>query len=77
MMALVVDDLMKLPFDLSKEVLQAIADKADDERLSSEASIRRKVMDTQMRYERGDLSENDYRTVMEELRALLKKVKGE
>ena len=76
-MALVVDDLLKLPFDLSIEVLQAIADKADNERLSSEASIRRKVMDTQLRYERGDLLENDYRTVMEDLRSRLKMVKGE
>jgi hypothetical protein len=77
MMALVVDDLLKLPFDLSMEMLQAIADKADNERLSSESSIRRKVMDTQIRYERGELAETDYRTTMDELRSRLKKVKGE
>jgi predicted nucleic acid-binding Zn ribbon protein len=77
MMALLVDDLLKLPFDLSIEVLQAITDKADNECLSTEASIRRKVMETQIRYERGELVENDYRTTMEELRSLLKNVKGE
>lgn len=76
-MALVVDDLLKLPFDLSIDILQAIADKADNERLSSEASIRRKVMETQIRYERGELLENEYRTVMEDLRSRLKKAKGE
>jgi hypothetical protein len=77
MVALVVDDLLKLPFDLSIEVLQAIGDKADDERLSSEASIRRKVMAIQLQYERGEIPENDYRTTMDDLRSLLKKVKGE
>jgi len=76
-MALVVDDLLKLPFDLSIEVLQAIADKADDERLSSEASIRRKVMATQMQYERGEIPEEDYRTLMGDLRSRLDKAKGE
>jgi uncharacterized membrane protein len=76
MMALVVDDLLKLPFDISVEVLQAIADKADDERLSSETSIRRKVMATQIRYEQGEIPENDYRTIMNDLRSRLKKVKG-
>lgn len=76
-MALVVDDLLKLPFDLGVEVLQAIADKADDECLSSETSIRRRVMATQMRYERGEIPENDYRTLMNDLRSRLKKSKGE
>jgi hypothetical protein len=76
-MVLLVDDLLKLPYDLSMEVLQAIADTADNETLSTESSIRKKVMDTQMRYERGDLEEEGYRTTMEELRSRLKRAKGD
>ena len=76
-MVLVVDDLLKLPFDLGIEVLQAIAEKAEDEGLASEKSVRNRVLETQMKYERGELSESEYRMVISELRSRLENLKGE
>jgi hypothetical protein len=75
-MVLIVDDLLKLPFDLGVEVLQAIADNADAELLNSERSVRHRVLETQMQFEKGDLPEEEYRTTMNKLRQRLNEVKG-
>jgi hypothetical protein len=77
MMVLIVDDLLKLPLDLSMKVLQAIAEKAEDEGLATEKAVRNRVLKTQMRYERGDLSESEYRMTISDLRSRLEKLKGE
>ena len=76
-MVLVVDDLLKLPIDIGYEVLQAIAEKAEAEGLVSEDAVRNRVLETQMKYERGDISESDYHLVIADLRSRLKKIKGE
>jgi hypothetical protein len=75
-MVLIVDDLLKLPFDLGVEVLQAIADNADAELLNTEVSVRHRVLETQMLFEKGDLAEEDYRITMNKLRDRLTEVKG-
>ena len=75
-MVLLVDDLLKLPIDLGVEVLQAISDNADAELLNSEQSIRHRIMETQMKFERGDLQEDEYRATMQWLRERLNRVKG-
>ena len=77
MMVFVVDDLLKLPLDLSVEVLQAIAEKAENEGLVTEKAVRNRVLETQMRYEQGDLSESDYRMTISDLRSRLEKLKAE
>jgi hypothetical protein len=74
-MVLLVDDLLKLPLDLGVEVLEAIADNADAELLNSEQSIRHRIMETQMKFERGDLQEDEYRETMKWLRERLNRVK--
>ncbi len=76
-MVLIVDDLLKLPIDLGVEVLQAIADNADAELLNSERSVRQRVLETQMKFEKGDLPEEEYRITMKKLRERLNEVKGE
>lgn len=76
-MVLIVDDLLKLPVDLGIEVLQAIAENADAEQLNSEKSIRKRVLETQMKFEKGDLPEEEYRAIMKDLRERLNAVKGE
>jgi hypothetical protein len=76
-MVLIVDDLLKLPFDLGVEVLQAISDRADATLLNTEKSIRDQVLKIQIQYENGGLSEKEYRTTMTDLRNRLNKVKGE
>jgi len=76
-MVLIVDDLLKLPYDLGMEVLQAIAEKAESEGLASESAVRNRVLETQMKYERGELSESDYQLTISELRTRLRNLKGE
>ena len=75
-MALIVDDLLRLPFDLGMKVLQAIADDADAITLNTEKSVREQVLKTQMQFERGDLPEEEYRATMTQLRKRLDEVKG-
>lgn len=75
-MVLIVDDLLKLPFDLGMKVLQGIADDADAMTLSTERSVREQVLKTQMQFERGDLPEEEYRAAMIQLRKRLNEVKG-
>jgi len=74
-MVLLVDDLLKLPIDLGVEVLEAIADNADAELLNTEQSIRQRVLEVQMMFERGDLKEDEYRETMQWLRERLNRVK--
>jgi len=75
-MALIVDDLIRLPFDLGMKVLQAIADDADAITLNTEKAVREQVLKTQMQFERGDLPEEEYRATMTQLRKRLDEVKG-
>ena len=75
-MVLIIDDLLKLPLDLSMEVLQAIADDADAITLKTERAVREKVLKTQIQFERGDLPEEEYRATMTQLRKRLDEVKG-
>jgi hypothetical protein len=75
-MVLIVDDLLKLPFDLGMKVIEAIADDADAITLKTEKAVREQVLRTQMQFERGDLPEEEYRAAMINLRKRLDEVKG-
>ena len=75
-MALIVDDLLRLPIDLGMKVLQAIADDADAMTLKTERAVREQVLKIQMQFERGDLPEEEYRAAMIQLRKRLDEVKG-
>jgi len=75
-MALIVDDLLRLPIDLGMKVLQAIADDADAMTLKTERAVREQVLKIQMQFERGDLPEEEYRAAMSQLRQRLDEVKG-
>ncbi|MDD5025231.1 MAG: hypothetical protein PHN79_09035 [Methanoregula sp.] len=75
-MALIVDDLLRLPLDLGMKVLQAIADDADAMTLNTEKAVREQVLKIQMQFERGELPEAEYRVTMSQLRKRLDEVKG-
>ena len=75
-MVLIVDDLLKLPFDLGMKVIEGIADDADAITLNTEKAVREQVLRTQMQFERGDLPEEEYRAAMIDLRKRLNEVKG-
>ena len=73
----IVDDILKLPMDMGMKVLRAIAEQADDETLGTEESVRKKVMETQLKYESGEMKEEEYRVMMDYLSKRLKEVKVE
>jgi len=73
----IIDDILRFPVDLGMKVLRAIAEQADEELLRTEDSVRKKVMETQLKYESGELKEEEYRETMEYLRKRLEEVKGE
>jgi len=73
----IVDDILKLPMDMGMKALRAIAEQADDETLRTEESVRKKVMETQLKYESGEMKEEEYRVMMDYLSKRLKEVKVE
>jgi len=73
----IIDDILKLPVDVGMKVLRAIAEQVDDEMLGTEESVRKKVMETQLKYECGEMREEEYRLMMDYLGKRLKEVKVE
>jgi uncharacterized membrane protein len=76
-MVFVIDDILRFPIDLGMKVLRTIAEQVDDEMLNTEESVRKKVMETQLKYESGEMKEEEYREIMDYLKKRLKVVKGE
>ena len=75
-MVLIVDDLLKIPFDLSLKVLEAIAEQVDEELLSTEESVRKKIMDTHWQFETGQIEEEVYHKTIEFLKTRLEEMGG-
>jgi hypothetical protein len=73
----IIDDILRLPVDLGMKVLRTIAEQIDDELLRTEESVRKKIMETQLKYESGEMKEEEYREVMDHLRKRLEEVKVE
>jgi hypothetical protein len=73
----IIDDLLRFPIDLGMKILRTIAEQADEEMLNTEESVRKKVMETQLKYESGEMEEEEYLKMMEYLKKRLKEVKGE
>lgn len=73
----IIDDILRIPIDLGMKVLRTIAEQVDDELLRTEESVRKKVMETQLRYENGEMIEEEYREIMNYLGKRLKEVKEE
>ena len=76
-MVLIIDDILIIPFSLGFDILQAIAEKADEELLNTEKSIRDQILKTQNSYENGEISGEKYQMEMKKLRRRLNIVKGE
>ena len=73
----IIDDILKLPVELGMKVLRTIAEQVDDELLRTEESVRKKIMETQLKYESGEINEEEYRKMMDHLRIRLEEVKVE
>jgi len=76
-MVLIIDDILKFPIDLGMKVLRTIKEQVDEEMLSTEESVRKKVMEIQLKYESGEMEEEEYREIMAYLKKRLEEVKEE
>jgi len=76
-MVLVIDDILKFPIDLGMKILRTITEQADEEMLNTEESVRKKAMEIQLKYERGEMEEEEYQEIMAYLRKRLEEVKEE
>ena len=75
-MVLIVDDLLKIPFDLGLKVLEKIAEQVDEELLSTEDAVRKKIMDTHWQFETGQIEEEEYHKTIEFLKTRLEEMGG-
>jgi uncharacterized membrane protein len=76
-MVFVIDDLLKFQIDMGMKILRTIKEQVDEEMLNTEESVRKKVMEIQLKYENGEMEEEEYREIMAYLRKRLEEVKEE
>jgi len=74
-MAFIIDDLLLLPFNLAKKVLEGIMNEVDKERLVTKEGVMEKLKEYQLLLDEDKISEEDYNQVEKELMQRLKKIK--
>jgi hypothetical protein len=74
-MAFIIDDLLLLPFNLAKKILEGIINEVDKERLVTRAGVMGKLKEFQLLLEEGKISEEDYSQIEKELIQRLKEIK--
>ena len=62
---LLIDDIIMLPTQLFLDTLEKIKEMADEERLTTLDSIKRKFLEVQTDYEEGGISESEYQEATE------------
>lgn len=72
----IISQIIRIPMDLTKKVLEGIVKQVDEGMLRTEESVLKKIMEVQMKYENGVLEENEYREVMNILGDRLKEIRG-
>ena len=74
-MAFIIDDLLMLPINLAKKVLEGIINEVDKERLVTKEGVMEKLKEYQLLLDEGKISEGDYNQIEKELIQKLKKIK--
>jgi hypothetical protein len=74
-MAFIIDDLLLLPFNLAKKILEGIINEVDKERLVTRAGVMEKLKEFQLLLDEGRISEKDYNQIEKELIQRLKEIK--
>ncbi len=77
MLGLIKDIFIGIPVILSKEIILAIKKEIDKEGLMTEDAIRSRLKEIQKSLEDGNLSENEYDELENDLIERLKKIKAE
>jgi len=74
-MAFIIDDLLMLPFNLAKKILEGIINEVDKERLVTKEGVMEKLKEYQLLLDEGKISEGDYNQIEKELIERLKEIK--
>jgi hypothetical protein len=74
-MAFIIDDLLLLPFNLAKKILEGIINEVDKERLVTKEGVMEKLREYQLLLDEGKISEGDYNQIEKELIERLKEIK--
>ena len=72
---LLYDIVLGIPVTITKKTLEGIRDAVDKERLITEESIRIKLQELQLLLQDGNLSEEDYERLENQLIARLKEIR--
>jgi len=71
---LLIDDILLLPLKLFSETCEKIREMADEQRIITPDSVKRKLLEAQTDYEEGKISEMEYREAIEFLSARLEAI---
>jgi len=74
-MAFIIDDLLLMPFNLAKKILEGIINEVDKERLVTKEGVMEKLKEYQLLLDEGKISEGDYNQIEKELIERLKEIK--
>jgi len=74
-MAFIIDDLLMLPFNLAKKILEGIINEVDKERLVTKEGVMEKLKEYQLLLDEGKISEGNYNQIEKELIERLKEIK--
>ena len=74
-MAFIIDDLLLMPFNLAKKILEGIINEVDKERLVTKEGVMEKLKEYQLLLDEGKISEEDYNQIEKELIERLKEIK--
>jgi len=67
-------DLLLLPFELAKRLLEAIKEEVDREMLNTTDSIKKKMTEIELQYSQGKISREEFEEAMEALADRLRKL---
>ena len=73
---LLIDDILLLPMKLFSDTCEKIREMADEQRLMTLDSVKRKFLEVQSDYEEGKISESEYHKTIEFLSFRLEAIMG-
>lgn len=74
-MAFLIDDLLMLPFNLAKKIVEGIMNEVDKERLVTKEGVMEKLKEYQLLLDEGKISEEDYNQIEKDLIQRLKVIR--
>jgi len=70
-MVLIIDDIISVPWVIGMQIVEALQEQAENETLSSESALRKRIYEIQLSFEHGELSGEEYNATMADLKRRL------